>query len=153
AAVRHRDVAGAVHPLPQGGGGAAYSRPPRRPGPGPRTRNRSTPRPGPGARPDVEEPTVIQKTRTTHLVEWDAGNAPEAPSAPENLKQTGLSLGFLNDLILRTLYMRGGMLGLDLSRQMCLPFKVIQESLTFLKQEKAIEVLGGDLIGSVSYRF
>src|SRR5262249_10032156 len=110
-------------------------------------------RPGPGARPDAEELAVITKTRTTHLVEWDAGNAPEAPSAPENLRQTGLSLGFLNDLILRTLYMRGGMLGLDLSRQLCLPFKVIQESLTFLKQEKAIEVLGGDLIGSVSYRF
>src|SRR5207302_9911845 len=60
---------------------------------------------------------------------------------------------FLNDLILRTLYTRGGMLGLDLARLLCLPFKVIQESLNFLKQEKAVEVLGGDLIGSVSYRF
>jgi predicted ATPase with chaperone activity len=36
---------------------------------------------------------------------------------------------------------------------LCLPFRVIQESLNFLKHEKAIEVLGGDLIGSVSYRF
>jgi predicted ATPase with chaperone activity len=142
-AVRRGDVVGAVHPVPQGGRGAA----------GPPTPDRPTPRPGPGARPDAEELAVITKTRTTHLVEWDAGNAPEAPSAPENLRQTGLSLGFLNDLILRTLYMRGGMLGLDLSRQLCLPFKVIQESLNFLKQEKAIEVLGGDLIGSVSYRF
>jgi predicted ATPase with chaperone activity len=95
----------------------------------------------------------MQQTRPVQLVDWDAGGAPEAPSAPENLKQTGLSLGFLNDLILRTLYTRGGMLGLDLARQLCLPFKVIQESLTFLKQEKALEVLGGDLIGSVSYRF
>src|SRR3954454_9321673 len=86
-------------------------------------------------------------------MEWDVGGMPEAPSAPETLQQTGLTLGFLNDLILRTLYTRGGMLGLDLSRQLCLPFRVIQESLNFLKQEKAIEVLGGDLIGSVSYRF
>src|ERR671939_1619716 len=78
---------------------------------------------------------------------------PEAPSAPETLQQTGLTLGFLNDMILRTLYTRGGMLGLDLAKLLCLPFKVIEESLGFLKNEKALEVLGGDLIGRVSYRF
>ena len=62
-------------------------------------------------------------------MDWDNGSVPEAPSAPENLQQTGLTLGFLNDLILRTLYTRGGMLGLDLARLLCLPFKVIEESL------------------------
>ncbi len=36
---------------------------------------------------------------------------------------------------------------------MCLPFKVIEESLGFLKNEKCVEVLGGDLIGRISYRF
>ncbi len=56
-------------------------------------------------------------------------------------------------MILRTLYTRGGLLGLDLARLLCLPFKVIEESLGFLKNEKAIEVLGGDLIGRISYRF
>ena len=45
------------------------------------------------------------------------------------------------------------MLGLDLSRLLCLPFKIVEESLTFLKTEKVIEVLGGDLIGRISYRF
>ncbi len=86
-------------------------------------------------------------------LDWDAGGMPEAPSAPENLQQTGLTLGFLNDLILRTLYTRGGMLGLDLAKLMCLPFKVIEEALNFLKHEKCLEVLGGDLIGRISYRF
>jgi predicted ATPase with chaperone activity len=86
-------------------------------------------------------------------MDWDVGSLPEAPSAPENLKQTGLSVGFLNDLILRTLYAQGGLLGLDLARLLCLPFKVIEESLGFLKQEKCIEILGGDLIGRISYRF
>ena len=76
--------------------------------------------------------------------------APEAPSAPETLQEAGLTLGFLNDLILRTLYTRGGMLGLDLSRLLCLPFKVVEESLRFLKDEKCLEVTGGDLIGRVS---
>lgn len=84
---------------------------------------------------------------------WEDSGVPEAPSAPETLQQAGLTLGFLNDLILRTLYTRGGQLGLDLARQLCLPFKVIEDSLRFLKDEKCVEVAGGDLIGRVSYRF
>src|SRR5437660_5801100 len=85
--------------------------------------------------------------------DWDGAGMAEAPSAPESLREAGLTLGFLNDLILRTLYTRGGMLGLDLARLLCLPFKVIEESLRFLKDEKCLEVAGGDLIGRVSYRF
>jgi predicted ATPase with chaperone activity len=95
----------------------------------------------------------MQNVRVQQSLDWDTGSAPEAPSAPENLQQTGLNTGFLSELILRTLYSRGGLLGLELSKQLCLPFRVIEESLGFLKQEKTIEVLGGDLIGSVSYRF
>ncbi len=87
------------------------------------------------------------------MMDWDSGSLPEAPGAPENLQQTGLTSGFLSNMILRTLYVRGGMLGLDLARLLCLPFKVIEESLGFLKNEKAIEILGGDLIGRISYRF
>ena len=86
-------------------------------------------------------------------MDWDTGGMAEAPSAPETLQQTGLTLGFLNDLILRTLYTRGGMLGLDLAKILCLPFKVIEESLEFLKRDKCTEVLGGDLIRRISYRF
>jgi predicted ATPase with chaperone activity len=86
-------------------------------------------------------------------LDWDHGNAPEAPSAPDTLEQTGLNLGFLSDMVLRTLYLRGGMLGLDLARLICLPFKVLEEALGFLKHEKCIEIAGGDLIGRISYRF
>lgn len=86
-------------------------------------------------------------------MDWDLSGLPEAPSAPETMQQTGLTLGFLSDMILRTLYVRGGMLGLDLARLMCLPFKVCEEALGFLKNEKCVEVMGGDLIGRISYRF
>ena len=64
-----------------------------------------------------------------------------------------MTLGFVNDLILRTLYAHGALLGLEMARHLCLPFKVIDESLKFLKDEKCVEVTGGDLIGRVSYRF
>jgi predicted ATPase with chaperone activity len=86
-------------------------------------------------------------------LEWDLAGMPEAPSAPETMQQTGLSLGFLSDMLLRTLYVRGGMLGLDVARLVCLPFKIVEEALGFLKHEKCIEVLGGDLIGRISYKF
>jgi predicted ATPase with chaperone activity len=86
-------------------------------------------------------------------LEWDGAGLPEAPTAPETLQEAGLRLTFLADLLLRTLYTRGSMLGLDLARFVCLPFKVIEEALRFLKDEKCVEVAGGDLIGRVSYRF
>jgi predicted ATPase with chaperone activity len=95
---------------------------------------------------------MLQATKASAL-EWEGAGLPEAPSAPETLTQAGLTLGFLTDLILRTLYTRGGLLGLDLSRLLCLPFKIIEDALKFLKDEKCVEVTGGDLIGRVSYRF
>lgn len=86
-------------------------------------------------------------------IDWEPGAVPEAPAAPDSLQEAGLTLSFMNQMILRTLYSRGVMLGLDLARFLCLPFKVIEESLRFLKDEKCLEVMGGDLIGRVSYRF
>jgi predicted ATPase with chaperone activity len=86
-------------------------------------------------------------------IDWEPGALPDAPTAPSTLQEAGLSLSFMNQMILRTLYARGVMLGLDLARFLCLPFKVIEESLRFLKDEKCLEVMGGDLIGRVSYRF
>ena len=86
-------------------------------------------------------------------VEWEGLGVTDAPAAPDSLAETGLTVGFINDMILRTLYTFGGMIGLDLARHLCLPFKVIEESLRFLKDEKCLEVAGGDLIGRISYRF
>jgi predicted ATPase with chaperone activity len=85
--------------------------------------------------------------------EWDAAGLADAPTAPETLKQAGISLGFLSDLVVRTLYARGILVGLELARMTCLPFKLVEEALKFLKDEKVIEVNGGDLIGRVSYRY
>lgn len=80
-------------------------------------------------------------------------NAPDAPAPPESLKEAGLTLTFMCDLVMRTLYVRGAMIGRDLAQYLCLPFKVVNESLRFLKAEKIIEIMGGDLVGEVSYKF
>src|SRR5438270_214588 len=87
------------------------------------------------------------------VADWEANPAPEAPVAPESMKEAGLSSGFLGDMLLRTLYTRGSMIGRDMAQFLCLPFKVIKEALRFLKDEKCIQVDGGDLVGEVSYKF
>ncbi len=87
------------------------------------------------------------------LPDWEMNPAPEAPIAPESLKESGLSTGFICEMLLRTLYSRGSMIGRDIAQLLCLPFKVIQEPLRFLKDEKCIQVDGGDLVGVVSYKF
>ena len=91
--------------------------------------------------------------RPTELALDGMGVMPEAPLAPESLKEAGLTAAFIYDMILKTLYARGTLLGRDLAQCMCLPFKIIREPLKFLKDEKCIEVAGGDLVGEVSYRF
>lgn len=85
--------------------------------------------------------------------EFDLAGMPEAPTVPESLREAGLPLTFVSDLILKILYTRGTMIGRDLGQFSCLPFKVIREGIKFLKDEKHIEVTGGDLVGEVSYKF
>jgi predicted ATPase with chaperone activity len=92
------------------------------------------------------------KTRPP-VADWDTNPTPEAPLAPETLKESGLTASFIADLLLKTVYSRGPTLGRDLSQLLCLPFKIIREPLRWLKDEKLIQIDGGDLVGEVSYRF
>ncbi len=77
----------------------------------------------------------------------------EAPRSPQSFEETGLSLMQVCDLILKQLYMQGGLLGLDLAKEARLPFNVVDAALRFLKDEKCLEVATGELIGRVSYKF
>ncbi|HSQ56790.1 MAG TPA: ATPase, partial [Gemmata sp.] len=87
------------------------------------------------------------------IADWEANPAPEAPVAPDSMKEAGLTDGFVADMLLRSIYSRGSMIGRDIAQLLCLPFKVIREPLKFLKDEKCIQVDGGDLVGEVSYKF
>ena len=87
------------------------------------------------------------------IADWETNPAPEAPTAPESMREAGLSSAFVCDMLLRAVYTRGGMIGRDLAQLLCLPFKVIREPLKFLKDEKCLQVDGGDLVGEVSYKF
>ena len=54
---------------------------------------------------------------------------PTAPQCPENLKETGLNSGMLSEMVLKAIYTKGAMLGMDISKSLCLPFKIIEEAL------------------------
>jgi hypothetical protein len=77
----------------------------------------------------------------------------KAPPCPMNLDEAGLGLMTLAELLLKHLYLQGNMLGVQLARMVRLPFQLVEEALRFLKSEKCLEVVSGDLIGPASYRF
>lgn len=76
-----------------------------------------------------------------------------APRAPESVSDTGLPEPFVADLVLKHLFVQGVCTGFELARRLCVPFSVLEPVLEFLKQEKQVDVTGGQLLGPVSYRF
>lgn len=90
--------------------------------------------------------------------DWSkSGNGQVAPAPPPrsplSLAESGLSLGQLSDLILKTLYTQGVLQGNDLARLLRLPFGILDECLRTLRDQKLVEVASGDLVGRISYRF
>lgn len=71
------------------------------------------------------------------------------------IEETGLSLGFLSDLVLKMLYYRGGGIsGFEIADEVKLPFTgVLEPVLEFLKREKFCEVKGTGGLGESSYQY
>src|SRR5881398_2209482 len=83
-------------------------------------------------------------------------SAPEIPLPPEpqTIEQTGLTLGFLADLALKTLYLRGQMSMSDIAGALGLSIQgVTDKIMDFLKTERLVEIRGGAGISSASYQF
>lgn len=75
------------------------------------------------------------------------------PQAPVTLLQSGLSRMNIASLLLKQLSLQGGLLGVDLARGLRLPYGVVDDVLAYLKDEKCIEVMSGEILGRASYRF
>jgi predicted ATPase with chaperone activity len=108
----------------------------------------------------------IRSQSATALSSSRSGDAkasePESPKRrpafqpPEinSLADTGLSLGFLSDLVLKLMYFEGSISGYDIARTIKLPFSpVVEEALEFLRREKLCEVRGSGGLGESSYRY
>ena len=102
------------------------------------------------SRPAVNEGHTEQNSRES--LQGHVAPAPP-PRSPVALAESGLTMGQLSDLLLKTLYVQGVLQGSDLARSTRLPFSIVDESLRTLRDQKLVEVASGDLVGRISYRF
>jgi len=76
------------------------------------------------------------------------------PPEPQTIEQTGLTLGFLADLALKTLYLRGQMSMSDIAGALGLSIQgVTDKIMDFLKTELLVGIRGGAGISSAAYQF
>ncbi len=70
---------------------------------------------------------------------------PELPPQPTNIAETGLSMGFLTDHVLKVIYFSGAITGQRLEELIKLPFLgVIDKVLEFLKLEEYVDIIGAE---------
>ena len=76
------------------------------------------------------------------------------PSEPRSVEDSGLSLAFLADLVLKTMYTRGFLMGHEIADSIKLPFaNVIDHVLDYLRREHLTEVKGSSGFGESSYQY
>jgi len=73
---------------------------------------------------------------------------------PHSIEDTGLTPGFLVDMVAKMLYYEGSLSGFQIAERLCLPFhQVIEHALEFMKREQLCQIRGsGSLVtGSFEY--
>src|SRR5215210_6205804 len=89
-------------------------------------------------------------TATTFEGPTEAGMLPRAP---DTLAEAGLSLDLLTQLALKHLHFSGELKGSDLAARLGVNFSVVEPALEFLKVQHQVEVAGGAITGSASFRY
>ena len=75
------------------------------------------------------------------------------PPAPRTVEQTGLSPDLILQMVTKTLYFAGELVGTSLADRLGVPFQVIEPALELLKRERHCEIIGGAMVGSSSYKY
>lgn len=75
------------------------------------------------------------------------------PHAPANLKETGLELSFISDLMMKHFLFRGEFNLMDLSESVKLPVPVLDAAIETLRRDKLVEVKGAAHYAKVTYKF
>jgi DNA-binding MarR family transcriptional regulator len=85
----------------------------------------------------------------------NAGTNPAvpAPRVPETIEQTGLSVTFLEQHLLRTMYFRGELIGREIARAVGLKFSIIEPFLESFKRAQLIQLKRSAGMGNVSGYF
>ena len=80
-----------------------------------------------------------------------ANKAP-VPAMPATLEETGLSIGQVEQLLVKTLY-NGELTGLGIAEEMRLAYPILEPLIERLRGERLIEVRGAAATGTSSYRY
>ena len=68
---------------------------------------------------------------------------PALPAEPASVAETGLNMGFINDLVLKVIYFHGNITAHQISEATKLPFLgVLDKVLEFLKLEEYVDIIG-----------
>lgn len=67
---------------------------------------------------------------------------PYVPRPPARWEDLGLSLPFLSDTILRTIYNRGQITGSDIAQELCVPIHTIGNVLQAMRKQTLIDIVG-----------
>ncbi len=80
--------------------------------------------------------------------------APQLPPRPRSIEDTGLSMTFISDMIVRALYLIGEMTGQQMVELLHLPYdNVIDQAISYLRREQMCEIKGSGGIGEKAYRY
>ena len=74
------------------------------------------------------------------------------PATPSTLEETGLPIGQVEQLLIKTLY-NGELTGLGIADQMRIPYALLEPLIERLRAERLIEVRGAAATGTSSYRY
>jgi predicted ATPase with chaperone activity len=72
---------------------------------------------------------------------------------PQNLKESGLRLDLVVQLVLKTLHFAGELTGISLSERLGLVFPIIEPAIEQLKAQQLCEIVGGTNLGPPSYKY
>ncbi|EFO82012.1 AAA ATPase central domain protein [Oscillochloris trichoides DG-6] len=91
----------------------------------------------------LHEITTPRPTETPAAV--DTSKFPDIPNQPNSIADSGLTMGFLTDLILKIVYFTGAITGQRLEEVTKLPFLgIIDKALEFLKLEEFVDIIGSE---------
>src|SRR3989441_910854 len=87
------------------------------------------------------EATMQQPLTSVQLSATRPPEAPQLPPRPRSIEETGLSLSYIADLMLRALYLIGEMSGQQLVDLLHLPYdNVIDQGIAYLRREQMCEI-------------
>jgi hypothetical protein len=89
---------------------------------------------------------MVQQVRTGQTQQQEF-----IPPYPNSIEETGLKEGFLEELILKDIYLVNFALGREIAQRTFLPFKIVEDILESLKKQLLIEVRAAGGIADYEY--